>query len=161
MRYRKVKAAPNVEAIESGAETEGRAKPIISDSHYITSEARKKGIVESLLQKGEENAVRAETLMELIGERDRRQLNKIIEGERRNGALILSSGRGGYYLPSDGEKGRAEMRRHLAALDHRAKSTLAVGKPVREALKVIEGQESITYQGGGLHEEQTGCNDLS
>ena len=147
MRYKKVKAALNGRNIENGKETKGIGKPSIPTVNNIINGESQQGVIESLLHKGEENAIRAETLMDMIGESDRRQLSKMIEGERRNGALILSSGRGGYYLPADGAKGRDEMRRHLSALDHRAKSTLAVGKPVREALKVIDGQEEIERDG--------------
>lgn len=139
----KTKAALNVEAIENGAETKGIDKPSIPTVDNNINGERQQGVIESLLNRGEENAMRAETIMDMIGERDRRKLSKMIESERHDGAMILSSGRGGYYLPADGEKGRAEMRRHLAALDSRAKSTLAVGKPVREALKVIEGQTEM------------------
>lgn len=97
------------------------------------------GFVESVLQKGEGSAIPSDELVRLMGYRSVRELQKQIEKERAQGALILSSSSGGYFLPAD----RAEVERYILTLRRRALSTLRTLRAARQALRVCEGQEVL------------------
>lgn len=83
-------------------------------------------LIESLLMHGHENAIPAQKLCDIIGISDTRHLRHLVEQERQDGALILStSGHGGgYYLPADGEQGREEMQRFCSLMLARVSSSV-------------------------------------
>ena len=56
-------------------------------------------MIADYLRKGKENKISLDELKELTGISNTRQLRKAIQTERENGALIISSSKGGYYLP--------------------------------------------------------------
>lgn len=103
------------------------------------NEQKKLGPIEALLLRGEANAVSTAQLVELTGYGSARQLQKQIEAERANGALILSSTGGGYFLPAD----REEIRRYELTLRRRALSTLRTLRAARKALRVCDGQIEV------------------
>ena len=109
----------------------------------ITDSGQMQGRIATLLPRGEGNAIPTRELMALAGYGTVRQLQKQIEAERAAGALILSSSTGGYYLPADGEDGRAEIIRYERTLRRRAVNTLRPLKTARRALRVIGGQTRI------------------
>lgn len=95
-----------------------------------------------LLPVGENNAISRRELMNLTGMRDR-ELRLQITAERRAGALILSSVdsvRGGYFRPEPGNA--AELRRFIVSMSSRGRSTFAVLKAARAALKELERLEA-------------------
>ena len=96
-------------------------------------------VAEALLH-GEENARSSQELVTVLGFSSGRELQKAIERERASGALILSSSSGGYYLPDDGIKGRAELRRYLHTLRARAIGTLRSAQAARKELQSREGE---------------------
>ena len=75
------------------------------------------------------------------GARDRRLM---VERERKNGALILSSvrGSGGYYLPAGEEKGKAELRAFDRRISACIKSLAIMVHPVKRAMKEMEGRNN-------------------
>ena len=76
------------------------------------------------LGKGRENAIPARQLADAMEIRDTRYLRLLIERERRNGAIILSSTDelyNGYYLPGCPE----EVDRYIAQTEKRVKTTMA------------------------------------
>ena len=111
--------------------------------------------VAPLLGHGVENAVKTAELIQTLGFRDRRQLRALLERERADGVLILSTcrGGGGYFLPS---KDPAQARDEIAAFVHtvmsRSLNSLAILRAARRALRECTGQLAISDQGGANHE---------
>ena len=101
------------------------------------------GPISRLLMHGAENAMPKGQIMALAGLTAERQFLKLVEAERKHGALILSTREhgGGWYLPDKGEKGRAEIERHRATLVSKAVSMLRTAEAERMALNVLPGQE--------------------
>lgn len=122
----------------------------ISYSHDNTNNSKLQSICE-LLPRGESNAVSSRTLAELTGCRSIRDLQSRIAIERAQGKLILSSCRrgGGYFLPSQGAEGKAEISAFVTTLRARAVHTLSALKTAQMALKEIDGQCDLWDGGGG------------
>ena len=100
------------------------------------------GVIEALLQRGEENALSAAELLNALGMSDARALRKLISDERQNGALILS-GKSGYFLPAAGVAGRLEIAAYEHAMHSRAFHSMTASKAARQALKTLDGQITI------------------
>lgn len=84
----------------------------------------KLSVVDYLLP-GKENAIPARQLADMLGIRDTRYLRVLVERERRNGAVILSSTdevHNGYFLPGN----QAEVDRYIAQQSARIKTSLDV-----------------------------------
>lgn len=111
-----------------------------SQTEYITR-VSKNTMIFDLLPIGAENAIPRRELMQRTGLTDR-QLRKLIEQERIDGALILSTTEsgGGYFrhTPGDAE----ELRRYITSMESRAKATFYVLKAARSALAEIERTET-------------------
>ena len=141
---RKRKAAPGVATIGSGKEEQIREAAInLPGNEYTTRPERVQGRIESLLLCGAENAIPAKKLAEIVGVKTSRELRQLIERERNNGALILSSvrGRGGYYLPAEGSASKAELQAFDRTNTARIKSLAKMLRAVRKALKEMEEAE--------------------
>ena len=106
--------------------------------------------VAPLLGHGVENAMKTSELMRALGFHDRRQLRALLERERTDGVLILSTcrGGGGYFLPSEDP---AQARDEIAAFVHtvmsRSLNSLAILRAARRALRECEGQLAIKQEG--------------
>ena len=92
-------------------------------------------IIEDLLPHGAENALSTGQLLSLTGIKNSRSLQQVIERERRAGALILSSTRGGYYKPDSGTKGINETKEFIRTLHARAINTLVTLNSAKNSLK--------------------------
>lgn len=110
--------------------------------------------VAPLLGHGVENAMKISELMRALGFHDRRQLRTLLEHERAEGVLILSTcrGGGGYFLPSEDP---AQARDEIAAFVHtvmsRSLNSLAILRAARRALRECNGQLVINDRGGENH----------
>ena len=105
---------------------------------------RTPGHIEALLLHGEGNAIPTPRLAALAGYGSTRQLQRKIEAERVNGALILSSSTGGYFLPSsDPDEARAEITDFVHTVLSRAYNSILILQSARAALAVLPGQEVI------------------
>lgn len=98
--------------------------------------------IADILPKGEENAIKSEELAHRMGVPSTRQLRLLVAEERAAGALILSTLKGGYFMPDDGAKGRAEITTYSRILEARALSTLKALNPARRALRKMEAADS-------------------
>lgn len=89
-----------------------------------------------LLPQGEQNAISSKSLAEIVGAPSVRELQSRVAVERENGALILSTcrGGGGYFRPSPGNEGRAEIEKYIRTLRMRALNTLRVLRSAKEAV---------------------------
>lgn len=103
--------------------------------------------VAPLLGHGEENAVSTAQLVKRLGLRDSRSLRALVEAERAEGALILSTvrGGGGYFLPSsDPFRAREEIAAFIRTVHARAVNSQRSLRAARRALKECDGQILLT-----------------
>lgn len=102
-------------------------------------------LVESQLMQGHENAIPAQKLCDIIGLSDTRYLRLLVERERQNGALILSTtGQGGgYFLPADGKQGQEEMQRFCSLILSRVSSSMKSIEFIRKELKSNSDQYDL------------------
>ena len=99
-----------------------------------------KAIEYYVLQEGRENAIPAKRLMEMLGYRTKRELQREIEKERVSGLVILSSFSGsGYYRSNDPE----ELRKFTRTMNAKAKNTLKALESAERALDEATGQERM------------------
>lgn len=125
-------------------ETNYDAVPVLD---YTTcAETRQAGAIERVLMRGEANAISSKELIDIVGCGNGRALQAMIAQERKQGALILSRSKGGYFLPSYGEKGREEIEAFVHTLQARAFNTLGALRTARKMLNVFPGQEEIRYE---------------
>ena len=87
-----------------------------TDAAFINQSNIKRRGIQAFLLEGEANALPMRELARLVGVSER-QARKIIERERRNGSMILSSDNG-YFLPSP-DCERYEIRRYIHRADAR------------------------------------------
>ena len=92
-------------------------------------------MITDFLRHGAENAIKGPELARRAGYTTTRDMQHAIHIDRENGELILSSG-AGFFLPSDDEQqAKREIERFIGSLSSRARSTLAVLKTAKNALK--------------------------
>lgn len=100
-------------------------------------------VIFDLLPQGEANAVSSKELAQMVGAASVRELQHRVAAERGAGALILSTCKGGYFRPQDGEVGQAEISHFVATLRSRALNTLKALRAAKEALSKAEGQITL------------------
>lgn len=140
------KAASDVATIESGTgENLMVDREEYAQDNFTIGAGAGQGPVSRFLMHGAENAIPKRDLLGLIGVSSERQFLKLVELERKQGTLILSTRNhgGGWYLPDEGEKGRSEIERHRATLVAQAVSMLRTAEAERLVLCVLPGQEHI------------------
>ena len=93
----------------------------------------------NILPEGKVNAISSEELVLILDLPSKRELQKQIAQERKAGALILSTTKGGYYRSND----RKEISEFVRTVEKRAKNTINALKPARRYLKTVEGQMSM------------------
>lgn len=93
------------------------------------------------LPHGSQNAVNADYLCTLFGFRSNRELRQYVQRERMAGALI-ASGDTGYYIPEN----RAELLVYVHRYEEMAKSTFAMLKYARAALRQCEDQTELEFE---------------
>lgn len=137
---KKTRPAGGTAGAGRGMETKTACEAVtFSDFYSTTPSANVQGIFD-LLPQGEQNAISSKSLAELVGVASVRELQSVIAQERDNGALILSTcrGGGGYFRPSPGDKGRAEIERYIATLRARALNTLRILRSAKAAVATAE-----------------------
>lgn len=97
-----------------------------------------------ILPIGEENAISAKDLAARLGLSER-EVRARISKELQEGAFCLSSMHrpGGYFRPSEGEKGRAELTRFYRRELARSRSSVHKLATIGTALSQLEGQTDI------------------
>lgn len=93
-------------------------------------------MVEEVLKTGQRNALSPEYLAKRLNLGTVRALQKQVEKERREGAVILSTSipPGGYYLPEN----EREVRQFIRTLENRADNTLGALKSARAYLEKVK-----------------------
>jgi len=101
--------------------------------------------IESLLPCGEVNAIATKDLLAITAFPSARELQKQIQFERSQGAVILSSSKypGGYYKPSECPlTAKLEINSFVRTLKNRAKNTYRIAKMVqRSATDCVPDQQ--------------------
>lgn len=106
-------------------------------SYIIARSGRKgKGMIQEILKIGKENALSPEYLANKLHLGTVRALQKQVEKERKQGAVILSSSvpPGGYYLPGS----RQEVMEFIRTLENRADGTLEALESAKRYLGKFE-----------------------
>ncbi len=96
-----------------------------------------------LLPKGKENAISTQTLCKAAGFDNVRTLRSAVAKERKEGALIASSSKGGYYIPADDK----ELEEFVSILDRKARSIMVVLQPARKALRNAQDPAQMILEG--------------
>lgn len=93
-------------------------------------------MIYELLEIGEKESLSPEYLRAALGLKSTRSLQRLIERERAQGKVILSSAQppGGYYRPET----PAEIRAFIQTLENRGNRTLAALESARNYLKYLE-----------------------
>ena len=129
----------NEKARSDAATPEQANERASTDAAFINQSNIKRRGVQAFLLEGEANALPMRELARLVGVSER-QARKIIERERKNGSMILSSDNG-YFLPSpDGE--RYEIRRYIHRADARMVTNRNTIRAMKDRLKELEAQET-------------------
>lgn len=132
------KTRPAASPAERETESTGINTPFpMTNDSTDKKETQEPFIIAALLPRGAQNAVKTKELLRITGIKTARELQLLIAEERRAGALILSKSdsSGGYFLPSEGEQGKAEIRAFERTLHARAANTFAALKAAKAALK--------------------------
>lgn len=129
-----------------------RSGETISDFNFNTSGiSSQAGKIWNLLPEGEASAVPANDLAALAGYGNTRALRFAVDRLRSKGVPVLAS-ESGYFKPTNGPAGIAEIKRFLRRQDARMASNRRATRLIRARLRVLEtapldGQETIW--GGG------------
>lgn len=134
----------NEKARSDAATPEQANERASTDAAFINQSNIKRRGVQAFLLEGEANALPMRELARLVGVSER-QARKIIERERRNGSMILSSDNG-YFLPSPDYE-RYEIRRYIHRADARMVTNRKTIRVMKDRLKELEaldnGQEIL------------------
>ena len=134
----------NEKARSDAATPEQANERASTDAAFINQSNIKRRGVQAFLLEGEANALPMRELASLVGVSER-QARKIIECERRNGSMILSSDNG-YFLPSP-DCERYEIRRYIHRADARMVTNRNTIRVMKDRLKELEaldnGQEIL------------------
>ena len=129
----------NEKARSDAATPEQASERASTDAAFIDKSNIKRCGVQVFLLEGEANALPMRELARLVGVSER-QARKIIERERRNGSMILSSDNG-YFLPSP-DCERYEIRRYIHRADARMVTNRNTICAMKDRLKELEAQEN-------------------
>lgn len=134
----------NEKARSDAATPEQANERASTDAAFINQSNIKRRGVQAFLLEGEANALPMRELARLVGVSER-QARKIIERERRNGSMILSSDNG-YFLPSP-DCERYEIRRYIHRADARMVTNRNTIRAMKDRLNELEaldnGQEIL------------------
>ncbi len=135
MRYENEKAPARV-AARTGARNEDFA--VNHSGFNSNTDGRKTPQIFALLHTGAENGT---TLRELVAATglNERVVRLKIQQERKDGKLILSNNRDGYFLPECPE----DVRRFARSMSRRAAEISSIARAAEAALADMTGQEAI------------------
>lgn len=129
----------NEKARSDAATPEQANESVSANTTFIDQSNIKRRGVQAFLLEGEANALPMRELARLVCVSER-QARKIIERERRNGSMILSSDNG-YFLPSP-DCERYEICRYIHRADARMVTNRKTLRAMKDRLKELEAQEN-------------------
>lgn len=144
-----VHVGARTEATETAA---GMAHNSHDDFITLASDRQHGGRIWQLLPEGEAMAIPASDFAKLAGYGSTRALRFAVDRLRSKGVPVLASD-AGYYRPSDGPAGVAEIRKFLRRQDARMASNRKVTRLIRARLRAYEkaplpGQTDLWHGGG-------------
>ena len=148
---KEIRKAPGSVGALSGAAAE-KSGETISNFNFSTSGISSQGEkIWNILPEGEASAVPADDLAALAGYGNTRALRFAVDRLRSKGVPVLAS-ESGYFKPTNGPAGIAEIKRFLRRQDARMASNRRATHLIRARLRAFEtapldGQE--TMWGGG------------
>ena len=125
-----------------GAATPARAAGKGLETWYPANDyntiLRKTPSISDLLHSGTENGTTLRELVALTG-MDERLVRLKIQQERKDGKLILSNNRDGYFLPETTE----DVQRFARSMSRRAAEIASIARAAEAALADMSGQECL------------------
>ena len=137
------KTAPDVSGIKGGMVENEHAAAFQIPIQKNTTTGPEVQEVTGILPHGEGKAVSSAKVMRLRGLSSIRQCRATIAENRAVGALIALNTTGAYYLPVEAEQGWEELRHFGNNARSKARVLLSAARPVRAALRVLDGQEQL------------------
>lgn len=95
-------------------------------------------LVSDLLHEGSENGMTLTELVQLTGE-DERSIRRRIQVERKDGKLILSDCKSGYFLPTS----TLDIQRFISSMSRRSREIAAISHAAEDVLLKMTGQERM------------------
>lgn len=97
-------------------------------------------MVYELLKSGKENASTTKELITMLALESSRELQQLIQSERNNGKVILSTtgDGGGYYLPGN----EMELREFIQSMENRSQEIEKSTKSARQELQRMTGADN-------------------
>ena len=120
------------------ARATGKGLPTTDSRRNYSTVLRKKPSVFELLSVGSGQGVTLRQLVTLTG-LDERSVRLQIQRERKEGKLILSNCKDGYYLPDHPE----DVQRFVRSMSRRAAEIAGIARAAENALADMIGQERI------------------
>lgn len=146
----KKKTAADGGSIDNGIEKDLPKAVSLGITNTTIEQGKRQEDILTLLPRGVENAISSAELMSALGIQNKRTLAKIISRARGTGAVILASksGRGGYFLPDTGQKGREEIIAWQRVSSAAAINTLKSTASANSALKISPQQIKMEEHNG-------------
>lgn len=95
-------------------------------------------LVSDLLHEGAENGMTLTELVQLTRE-DERSIRRRIQAERKDGKLILSDCKSGYFLPTS----TLDIQRFISSMSRRSREIAAISHAAEDVLLKMTGQERM------------------
>lgn len=122
----------------SGAGTSEQAcERALEDGTFCNHSNTNKRGIQAFLLEGEANAIPMRELAKLMGVSER-QVRKLAERERQNGAFVISSDKGYFLLPSENPK--YELNRYIHRMNARVSSNRKAIRAMTKRLEELEAQ---------------------
>lgn len=122
----------------SGAGTSEQAcERALEDGTFCNHSNTNKRGIQAFLLEGEANAIPMRELAKLMGVSER-QVRKLAERERNNGAFVISSDKGYFLLSSENPK--YELNRYIHRMDARVSSNRKALRAMKKRLEELEAQ---------------------
>lgn len=122
----------------SGAGTSEQAcERALEDGTFCNHSNTNKRGIQAFLLEGEANAIPMRELAKLMGVSER-QVRKLAERERNNGAFVISSDKGYFLLSSENPK--YELNRYIHRMNARVSSNRKALRAMKKRLEELEAQ---------------------
>lgn len=103
--------------------------------------------IADLIPKGRENAILLNDLGRVTG-LNTRTVKRLVQDLRDDGEVILSSAGGGYFYPTEDERGLEEVTRYINMMEQQAKSRFV---RTRSAMQWVKGYRQVRIEDGSTN----------
>lgn len=127
----------NKKARSGVAASEQACERALEDGTFCNHSNTNKRGIQAFLLEGETNAIPMRELAKLMGVSER-QVRKLAERERNNGAFVISSDKGYFLLSSENPK--YELNRYIHRMNARVSSNRKALRAMKKRLEELEAQ---------------------